>query len=125
MRYCPDPSTRVPYSRVPAGGLFMRFHQWKRRDFVTLLGSATAWPLAAHAQQRLMWVIGLLNGQSSAASTSQLAAFRQGLAEAGFFEGRNLAIVYRSAEGDVGRLPALADELVQIPVAVLAAVGGD
>ena len=72
-----------------------------------------------------MAVIGLLNGQSSAASTSLLAAFRQGLKEAGYFEGRNLAIVYRSAEGDVTRLPELAAELMQIPVAALAAVGGD
>src|SRR5262245_30049060 len=72
-----------------------------------------------------MPVIGLLNGQSSAASASLLAAFRQGLKEAGYFGGRNLAIVYRSAEGDVTRLPELAAELVQIPVAAPAAVGGD
>ena len=95
-----------------------------RREFVALLGgAAAAWPLKAGAQQ--MPVIGLLNGQSSAASTSLLAAFRQGLKEAGYFEGRNLAIVYRSAEGDVTRLPELAAELVQIPVAALVAVGGD
>jgi putative tryptophan/tyrosine transport system substrate-binding protein len=103
----------------------MLFHQRKRREFITLLGGTAVWPLPARAQQQQMSVIGLLNGQSSAASIGQLAAFRQGLAESGYFEGRNLAIVYRSAEGDVARLPALAAELVQIPVAVLAAVGGD
>src|SRR5262245_55347808 len=95
----------------------------RRREFITLLGGTAAWPPAARAQQ--MPVIGLLNGQSSAASASLLAAFRQGLKEAGYFEGRNLAIVYRSAEGDVTRLPELAAELVQIPVAALVAVGGD
>jgi putative tryptophan/tyrosine transport system substrate-binding protein len=96
-----------------------------RREFITLLGGAAAWPLQAGAQQSVMPVVGLLNGQTSAASTALIAAFRQGLAAAGFVEGRNLAIVYRSAEDDVGRLPALAVELVRLPVAVIAAVGGD
>jgi len=86
----------------------------RRRELITLLGgAATAWPLAARAQQpATMRVVGLLVGQPSAAGTDQLAAFRQGLAEAGFVEGRNLAIVHRSAEGNSGRLPALAAELV-------------
>src|SRR5262245_4299396 len=102
----------------------------RRREFITLIGgAAAAWPLAsprpAWAQQRPMWVIGLLNGQSSPTNTNLIAAFRQGLTEVGYIEGRNLAIVYRGAEGDVARLPALAAELVQIPVAVIAAVGGD
>jgi putative tryptophan/tyrosine transport system substrate-binding protein len=97
----------------------------KRREFVTLLvGAAATWPLAAWGQQAIR-VIGLLNGQSSAGSTSYIAAFRGGLAEAGFVEGRNLAIVYRSAEGNVERLPALAAELVSLQVAVIAGVGGD
>jgi putative ABC transport system substrate-binding protein len=72
-----------------------------------------------------MPVVGLLNGQSAAVTASLLAAFRQGLAQANFVEGRNLAIVYRSGETDLSQLPALAAELVRIPVAVIAAVGGD
>jgi putative ABC transport system substrate-binding protein len=96
----------------------------QRRDFMVLLGSAAAWPLAARAQQP-MQVIGLLNGQTMAASAINLTAFRRGLAEMGFVEGRNLAIVYRGADGDILRLPELATELVRIPVPVIAAVGGD
>jgi putative ABC transport system substrate-binding protein len=98
----------------------------KRRDFVTLLvGTATTWPVVARAQQPAAPVIGLLNAQISAVSQDRLGAFRQGLADAGLVEGRNLSIVYRSAEGDPARLPALAAELVRIPVRVIAAVGGD
>jgi putative ABC transport system substrate-binding protein len=94
----------------------------RRREFITLLGGAIiAWPLAARAQQQMMSVIGLLNGQ---ATTSLIPAFRQGLSEAGFDEGRNVAIVYRSAEGEVERLRVLADELVRLRVGVIAAVGG-
>jgi putative ABC transport system substrate-binding protein len=97
----------------------------RRREFITLIGGAAAWPMAARAQPRTMQVIGLLVGQPSATLTDQLAAFRQGLSETGFVEGRNLAIVQRSAEGKPERLPALVAELVGIPVAVIAAVGGD
>lgn len=98
----------------------------RRRALIFLLGGATAaWPLAARAQRPAMPVIGLLNGQITSTSTSLLVAFRRGLAEAGFVEGRNVAIVYRSAEGNVDRLPALATELVSLRVAVIASVGGD
>jgi putative tryptophan/tyrosine transport system substrate-binding protein len=106
-------------------GAGMQLGRLRRRAVITLIGgAAAAWPLAAHSQPAIP-VIGLLNGTTTAASQDQLGAFRQGLGEAGLVEGRNLAIVYRSAEGDVTRLSALAAELVRIPVAVIAAVGGD
>jgi putative tryptophan/tyrosine transport system substrate-binding protein len=97
----------------------------RRREFIAGLGGTAAWPITARAQPRTMQVIGLLVGQPSATLTGQLAAFRQSLSDAGFVEGRNLAIVYRSAEGRPERLAALVAELVGIPVAVIAAVGGD
>src|SRR5262249_6633500 len=97
----------------------------QRRQFILSLGGAAAWPLAARAQQSAMPVVGLLQTQSSTMSTSLVEALRQGLAATGFVEGRNIAIAYRSAQGDVARLPVLATELVHIPVAVIAAVGGD
>jgi putative ABC transport system substrate-binding protein len=97
-----------------------------RRAFIGALAGTTAPSLlrshAAHAQQTALPFVGLLNGQ---ASTSVIPAFRQGLSEAGFDEGRNVAIVYRSAEGEIARLPALAAELVRLRVAVIAAVGGN
>src|SRR5271163_3260079 len=97
-----------------------------RRDVIILLvGAAAFGPVAARAQQRVMRAIGLLNGQPTGVSTRLLDAFRKGLAESGFVEGHNLAIVYRSAEGVVDLLPRLAGELVQLQVAVIAAVGGD
>src|SRR5262249_12005451 len=100
--------------------------QINRRAFIGALAGTAApsllWPRAAHAQQPAIPFIGVLNGQSS---TSVIPGFRQGLSEAGFDEGRNVAIVYRSAEGDIRRLPALAAELVRLRVAVIAAVGGN
>src|SRR4051794_35776396 len=93
----------------------------RRREFITLLGGATAWPLTVHAQQSAVPVVGFVRSNSLDDVTHLVTAFRQGLQEAGFNEGRNVAIEFRSAEGHHDRLPALVLELVRRPVGVIVA----
>jgi putative ABC transport system substrate-binding protein len=94
-----------------------------RREFVTVLGGAAAWPLAAQAQQPTMPVIGYLDTGSRTENAYLIAAFRQGLSETGFIEDQNIKVEYRFAEGQYDRLPGLASELVRREVAAIAAVG--
>jgi len=102
----------------------MPFNRLQRREFLALLANgAAAWPLAADAQQFATPVIGLLNGMSADTYADRMAAVRQGLADSGFAEGRNLAIEYRAAEGHYDRLRGLAAELVRLRVGVIVTIG--
>src|SRR5262245_58106468 len=95
----------------------------RRREFITLVGGAVAtWPLAARAQQAAMPEIGFLHGASPVAWTDQLRGFHRGLKDTSFVEGENVAIVYRWAEGQYDRLPALVADLTRRQVTVLVAI---
>lgn len=96
----------------------------RRRDFIALVGNATAWPFAARAQQTGVPVIGFLSSRSPSESSGLIEAFRKGLHQIGFVEGQNAVITFRWAESHYDRLPALASELVDLPVAVLFTAGG-
>jgi putative ABC transport system substrate-binding protein len=91
----------------------------RRREFITLVGGAAAWPLAARGQQSPVPVIGFLSGGLLDAWRGRITAFQRGLGDTGYIEGRNVAVEYRWAEGEYDRLPALALELVRRQVAVI------
>jgi putative tryptophan/tyrosine transport system substrate-binding protein len=121
----PAPSAAV----VVIGGAYLRegspIFDVKRREFIALIGGTAVWPLMARAQPPAMPVVGFLNGQSLEEWADLVDAVRQGLSQAGFIEGRSVAIEYRFAGNASDRLPALASELVSRKVHLIVATGGD
>jgi len=97
----------------------------KRREFITLLGSTAAWPIAARAQQRALPVIGLLSSRSPAVDIPLIAVIRQALNETGLVEGQNVTLDYRWAEGQYDRLEGIAADLVRQQVAIIITIGGE
>ena len=103
----------------------MHFDRLKRREFITLLGGAAIWPVAARAQERALPVIGILSPRSPTVDLPLIEVIREGLNDTGFAEGRNFAIDYRWADGQFDRLAGLAADLVRRQVAVIVAIGGE
>jgi hypothetical protein len=103
----------------------MQIDPLKRREFITLLGGAAAWPVRGLAQQSPLPVIGWLGARAAHESAYLVGAFRQGLKEAGFIEPQNVTLDFRWGEGDYDRLPAYATELARRPVMVIVTTGGE